>query len=223
MLTKKTGNALVSIILSALFAAISLAGLFYQPDQMLYDWLYQAPKALDGNIFVIGIDDRAIEDIVPYQTWGRDVMAMALEALNADPDCRPAVIGIDVLYTGESNPELDAYLAEATGAYDNVIVASVANFDSQLVTQDDGSFYMDDYSISSYEEPYAALKAVTAQGHINAMYDQDGVLRHGILQSTCRKGKAFLCLPMPFTRNMLWKRACLSGLTCPPIRGIGFM
>lgn len=61
-------------------------------------------------------------------------------------------------------------------------VASVANFDSQLVTLDDGGFYMQDYAASSYEESYAALKAVTAQGHINAMYDQDGVLRHGIWQ-----------------------------------------
>ena len=34
-----------------------------------------------------------------------------------------------------------------------------------------------DYAVLSYEEPYEALKAVTTQGHINAMYDQDGVLR----------------------------------------------
>ncbi len=187
---KRARNALICLVLSAVFTIALLAGLLYQPDQTLADWLYQAPEALDGNIFVIGIDDRAIEDIGPYQTWGRDVMAMALEALNADPDCRPAVIGIDVLYTGESDPELDEYLAQAAGAYGNVVVASVANFDSQLVTQDDGSFYMQDYAISSYEEPYAALKAVTTQGHINAMYDQDGVLRHGILQIDLPDGRS---------------------------------
>ena len=181
MLTKHAKNAIVSLVLSVLFAVLSLTGVFYQPDQMLSDWLYQSPEALDGNIFVIGIDERAMDDIGPYQTWGRDVMAMALEALNADESCRPAVIGVDVLYTGESDPDLDAYLAEAAGAYGNVVVASVANFGTQLVTQDDGSFYMKDYAVLSYEEPYEELKAVTAQGHINAMYDQDGVLRHGIL------------------------------------------
>ena len=144
MLTKHAKNAIVSFVLSVLFAVLSLTGLFYQPDQMLSDWLYQSPEALDGNIFVIGIDERAMDDIGPYQTWGRDVMAMALEALNADESCRPAVIGVDVLYTGESDPDLDAYLAEAAGAYGNVVVASVANFGTQLVTQDDGSFYMKD-------------------------------------------------------------------------------
>lgn len=189
MQTKRVRNAAVSLVLSALFAVLSLTGLLYQPDQMLADWLYQEPKVLDGNIFVIGIDDRAMEDIGPYQTWGRDVMAMALEALNADPDCRPAVIGVDVLYTGESDPEMDAYPAEAAGAYGNVVVASVANFDAQLVTEEDGDFYMQDYAVASYEEPYAALKAVTAQGHINAMYDQDGVLRHGILQIDLPDGR----------------------------------
>lgn len=108
-------------------------------------------------------------------------MSMALEALNADPECRPAAIGVDVLYTGESDPELDSWLAEAAGAYGNVITAAMANFGTELVTGDNGSFYLDDYAVLSYEEPYNALKAVTSQGHINAMYDADGILRHGIL------------------------------------------
>ena len=208
MKQKTIRRAAAALICAAVFTAAAALGLFYNPDQMLADSLYQAPEALDGNIFVIGIDERAMEDIGPYQTWGRDVMAMALEALNADPDCRPAVIGIDVLYTGESDPELDAYLAEAAGAYDNVVVASVANFDAQLVTQDDGSFYMQDYAIASYEEPYDALKAVTAQGHINAMYDQDGVLRHGILQIDLPDGRS---VPL-FAYAIYQKYALAAGL-----------
>ena len=181
MQTKRIRNCLISLAFSILSALALLAGAFYQPDQMLADCLYQSPEALDGNIFVIGIDERAMEDIGPYQTWGRDVMAMAIEALNADASCRPAVIGVDVLYTGESDPDLDAYLVEAAGACGNVVVASVANMGSELVTQEDGHFYMDDYAVLSYEEPFDALREVTTQGHINAMYDRDGVIRHAIL------------------------------------------
>lgn len=96
---------------------------------------------------------------------------------------------MDVLYTGETDPDLDAYLAEAAGAYGNVVVASVANFGSELVTEESGNFYLKDYSVLSYEEPYEALKAVTAQGHINAMYDKDGVLRHSILQIDLPDGR----------------------------------
>mgnify|MGYP000554276351 CR=1 FL=1 len=84
MLKKRFTKALVAVGCAAVFALAALLGVFYHPDQMLSDGLYQSPKALDGNIFVVGIDDRAIDDIGPYQTWGRDVIAMAIEALNAD-------------------------------------------------------------------------------------------------------------------------------------------
>ena len=183
-------KALVSLLCAGSFTAAAALGVFYGPDQMLSDSLYQSSEALDGNIFVVGIDDRAIEDIGPYQTWGRDVMSMAIEALNADPENRPAVIGIDVLYTGETDPDLDDWLAEAAGEYGNVVTASVANFGTELVTEDTGNFYLKDYAVLSYEEPYEALKAVTTQGHINAMYDQDGVLRHSILQIDLPDGRS---------------------------------
>ena len=40
---------------------------------------------------------------------------------------------------------------------------------------------MDNYAVLAYEEPFEALKAATIQGHINAMYDIDGIVRHAIL------------------------------------------
>ena len=208
MRQKTIRRAAAALICAALFTAAAALGLFYNPDQMLADSLYQAPEALDGNIFVIGIDDRAMEDIGPYQTWGRDVMAMAIEALNADPENRPAAIGIDVLYTGETEADLDAWLAEAAGACGNVVVASVANFGTELVTEDTGNFYLEDYAVLSYEEPYDALKAVTTQGHINAMYDQDGVLRHSILQIDLPDGRT---IPS-FSYAIYQKYAAANGL-----------
>lgn len=208
MKQKTIRRAAAALICAAVFTAAAALGLFYNPDQMLADSLYQAPEALDGNIFVIGIDDRAMEDIGPYQTWGRDVMAMAIEALNADPENRPAAIGIDVLYTGETEADLDAWLAEAAGAYGNVVVASVANFGTELVTEDTGNFYLEDYAVLSYEEPYEALKAVTTQGHINAMYDQDGVLRHSILQIDLPDGRS---IPS-FSYAIYQKYAAANGL-----------
>ncbi len=189
MNTKRFKKALIALAGAAVFTAAALLGAFYGPDQMLSDALYQKAKALDGNIFVVGIDDRAMDDLGPYQTWGRDVIAMALEALNADETCRPAAIGVDVLYIGETDPDLDSWLAEAAGAYGNVVTASVANFGTELVTGDNGNFYLEDYAVLSYEEPFAALRQVTDQGHINAMYDKDGILRHAILHIDLPDGR----------------------------------
>lgn len=182
-------RAVASVACAAAFTAVTALGLLYSPDLMLSDSLYQSPKALDGNVVVVGIDDRALDEIGPYQTWDRSVIARAIEALNADPDTRPAAIGIDVLYTGETDPELDAYLAEVAGEYDNVVMASAATFGTELVTEDTGNFYLEDYSVLAYDEPYEALREATDQGHINAMYDADGILRHAILQIEVPDGR----------------------------------
>lgn len=182
-------RAVASVACAAAFTAATALGLLYSPDLMLSDSLYQSPKALDGNVVVVGIDDRALDEIGPYQTWDRSVIARAIEALNSDPDMRPAAIGIDVLYTGETDPELDAYLAEVAGECDNVVMASAATFGTELVTEDTGNFYLEDYSVLAYDEPYEALREATDQGHINAMYDADGILRHAILQIEVPDGR----------------------------------
>ncbi len=215
MKRKYTGKILIALACAALMAGAAFLGVLYQPDQVLADRLYQTPRALDGNIFIVGIDDRAMADVGPYHTWGRDIMAMVLETLNADAAVRPAVIGVDVLYTGESDPALDDYLADAAGAFGNVVVASAANFGSQLVTKENGDFYLDDMAILSYEEPFPALRDVTAQGHINAMYDRDGVLRHSILQIDLPDGRSIPSFAYAIYRKYAASHDLPGSLTIP--------
>ena len=169
-----------AFLVAVLATAIAASGLLYRADNTLDDSLYQQEQALDGNIFVIGIDARSLEVLGPFHTWSRDYMAQAIDMLNADPDYKPAAIGIDVLYAGYTDEEADAALVESLGRYDNVVTASAANFASELVTEADGTFYMDDYYVDSYDEPFPELQEVTTQGHINAMFDMDGIMRHSI-------------------------------------------
>ena len=169
-----------AFLVAVLATAIAASGLLYRADNALDDALYQEEQALDGNIFVIGIDARSLEVLGPFHTWSRSYMAQAIDMLNADPDCKPAAIGIDVLYAGYTDEEADNALVEALGRYDNVVTASAANFASELVTEADGTFYMEDYYVDSYDTPFPELAAVTTTGHINAMYDADGVMRHSI-------------------------------------------
>lgn len=172
---------IISALLVAMLAtAIAASGLLYRADNTLDDALYQEEQALDGNIFVIGIDARSLEALGPFHTWSRDYMAQVIDMLNADPEYKPAAIGIDVLYAGYTDEAADAALVESLGRYDNVVTASAANFASELVTEADGTFYMDDYYVDSYDEPFPELQEVTTQGHINAMFDMDGIMRHSI-------------------------------------------
>ncbi|MBQ7677479.1 MAG: CHASE2 domain-containing protein, partial [Lachnospiraceae bacterium] len=171
----------ISFVIAALFTALVGAGILYRLDRWIEDAWYQEPRALSGNVLVIGIDEKALEQFGPYNTWTRDIMAGALNALASDPEHMPAVVAIDTLYSGESGTDADKHLADAAEKLGCVITADAAQFGSESIKIDDGRYATNDYVIKRFETPYAALKDVTVQGHINAMNDSDGILRHAIL------------------------------------------
>ena len=168
-----------ALLVAAIFTAAAGFGLMDRFDNIASDWVYQQPEATDGEIVVIGMDQHALDVLGPLP-WPRSVMAEAIGILNADPDNAPAVIGIDVLYVGESDdPEADAALVEAARAGGNVVTAAAATFGSALVTEGE-DFYMDTRAVLAWDAPFDGLAAVTSTGHINAMADSDGILRHAL-------------------------------------------
>ncbi|MCR4754830.1 MAG: adenylate/guanylate cyclase domain-containing protein [Lachnospiraceae bacterium] len=174
-------NLTIALGGALLFVALVHAGMFNRLDKWVQDKLYQQPKALSGDIVIIGIDEEALERIGEYNTWDRNVMAKALEALNSDPDNKPAVVGIDTLYSGQTDPDADAHLAKAAADLGNVVTATSAVMGTQYIDTDDGGMTIDTYAVLNYEEPYDDLKYAVDTGHINAMYDMDGIMRHSLL------------------------------------------
>ena len=160
--------------------AVAASGVLHAAENTVSDALYQRPHAPDGEIVVIGMDQYALEMLGPLP-WPRSYMADVVSFLNADPDNAPAVIGLDVLYIGESgDPDADAALAAAAEMGGNVVVAGAATFGSELVTEGE-TFYMDDMAVLAWEAPYEELAAVAEVAHINAMADADGIIRHNLL------------------------------------------
>ena len=169
-------------VASVIFCLIAGSGALSIPDGVVSDLLYQHPSATDGEIVVVGIDQKALSEIGPMP-WPRSVIAEAIDYLNSDPEGRvPAVIGVDILYAGESDdPEADSELVRAVSDAGNVVLVSVATFGSALVSEDDGAYIKRD-SVLGWDEPYEALKnGAAGVGHINVMEDSDAVLRHGLL------------------------------------------
>ncbi len=183
-------KALIFAVVGAvLMVLLAESQIFLGAANTLSDALYQRPGAAHSDIVLIGMDEAAAE-AYGSMPWPRDVLATAVEYLNADPQRRPAVIGLDTLFIGESDsPEADARLAAAAAQYDNVVAATSVTFGSELAFNTDGDFYMEDYSVLYYEEPYDALLQVTEQGHVNAMIDEDGILRHAIWQVDLPDGR----------------------------------
>lgn len=166
-------------------AAITLLtgvlGILDRPDSYIADALYQHPKALDGKIIVIGIDEKAIEKIGPYNTWDRNIMASALDVLGEDPDMMPAVVAVDTLYTGVTDTDADSHLASAAEKLGCVVTATFASIGPAVVEDANGNLYYRKNAVKEYSLPYAELRDVTQQAHINTMADNDGILRHALL------------------------------------------
>lgn len=166
---------------AAAITLLAASGLLNRADWAAADGWYQSRSAPEEDIVLVGIDQRAVDEIGPYQEWGRDVIAMVLETLNKSEECRPAAIAVDVLYVGETDGEADDRLVEAAGAYGNVITASAAQFADTFQEVADGLFRYQRFVVQALDEPFPALRKATAQGHINAMLDSDGILRHHLL------------------------------------------
>lgn len=201
-----------SLAVAALFTAVAGFGLLDSPDGAVSDALYQRPAASDGEIVVIGMDQRALDALGPMP-WPRAYMADAINYLNSDPELSPAVIGIDVLYVGQSaDPDGDAALADAAGLGGNVVTAAAATFGSGLVEGGDG-FYMDTRAVLAWDEPFDALAAVTDTGHINAMADGDGIIRHALLYVDTPAGERV----NSFARTIYERYADYHGLDTTPL------
>lgn len=178
----------VALASALMLTAVAASDLLRSADNTVSDALYQQPSATDGEIVVIGMDQYAL-DLLGPMPWPRDYMADVINYLNADPETAPAVIGVDVLYVGESgDPNADAALAEAAAYGENVVVASAATFGSDLVTEG-SDFYMDTMAVLAWDEPFADLAAVAATGHINSMADSDSYIRHGLLYVDTPNGR----------------------------------
>ena len=108
-------TAAAALLAAGALTLLAALGALEGADRTVSDVFYQSPQAFDGNIVLVGIDQRALEEIGPYNQWGRDVAAMAVDALNQSEDCRPVVIALDILFAGETDPDLDLWLADAAG------------------------------------------------------------------------------------------------------------
>ncbi len=217
-------EVLIFLASAAGLTILAMTGIFYKAEQTLADAWYQESRALDGNIVLVGIDQKALDAIGPYQQWDRNVIAETVEILNQSPECHPAVICLDVLYTGETEPGADKRLAQAAGEYGNVVTACAAEFGNSLVLRADGEYDVDRFAVLTVDEPYEELRLAAHLGHINAMMDDDGILRHHLLE--VRPAGASAVPSLALTAARLYKESLgeqLSELPKTDARGFWYL
>lgn len=191
----KVNKILIIKYLLPLLLAVACGVLYWHDiglnvEYQIADKIYQQETSSSGSVFILEIDAKSLEELGPYQTWTRDYVAEAIERLNQIPEEAPAVIGVDVLYIGETNADSDAHLANACAVNDNVVLGSFLNIETVLSSVG-GKHVLED-KITLYEEPFDELLQVTSQGFVNGFSDKDGIVRHGLLEATLPDGR---CIP----------------------------
>lgn len=180
LLLRLTDAFLVAFIMTLIVST----GLLEDLDYRISDKFYQRPGEKSPDIVVIGIDQVTLSNLGPKSSIRRRDIARAIEQLNNNvPGARPAVIGLDFLFTGENyaDPEGDKLLVKAAAQYGNVVMASEVDLDDEDILKDSDSPYASWDKEWTLIQPFPALAEVTDIGHINAPNEEDGIVRHDLL------------------------------------------
>lgn len=169
-------------------SSIAATSWLSEVDHRVSDMLYQKHGEISSDIVVIGVDSETLNKFGPIPTWLRRDIPKVITYLNEhDPEARPAVIGLDFLFTGGNSqaPEVDKHFAETVAKYRNVVVASAVIIDEEEFGDDPYELWNKTWPL---DPPFEELAAVADIGHICEPYDADGTVRHQLLYVNTEEG-----------------------------------
>lgn len=172
---------LISVAASVLTFILAYSGIFARLDYILTDALYQKPVVLNNDIKIIAIDEKSMNELGSYDTWGREYYAELLNILYADPTFAPAVCVFDMIFQGEKDQSSDEAFAHAAKEANGVVCAANMVFKDAIKTDANGKKYLDRYNIELIEYPYEALNEYVTVGFADSVQDgKDSVIREFI-------------------------------------------
>ncbi len=166
----------ILILLIIILASIALIKYDFlgTTDLQLQDYIYNSPKIVHKDIYVIGIDEYSINNLGKWDEWSRSGIIELIKKLNEDKENCPAVIGIDAMYLDEKNNEIDTKFVEELSKIDNVVIGS------QIVFEEDIISGHNNFNIKKYYEPFYKLRQKVDYGFINILADNDGIIRKSL-------------------------------------------
>ena len=171
----------IMILAAVVFGLLTVFSTYYgfpgNLELMAEDGMFQQPSAIPHNYKIIAIDEETLSNsgLGPYSSWDRNYFADLINILNVDEDTKPALIAMDIQFTGTNYSASDENLVNAAKAYGNLIVATTVEFKGNTYIEN-GRYYRNTY-IASENHPYDALAEVCDYGFSNAIFDSDGKIR----------------------------------------------
>lgn len=176
----------LSLILGIVSGIMSLYGFPQSLENITADALYQNADVIPNNIKIITIDEKTLSVLGPYSDWDRSYFAKLIESLNANPDKSPAVIGVDIVFSGTNNSEDDLLLVETVSKYDNIVLASTVTIDVYPYKNANGEYMLANH-VATDGKPFDKLSEVSEYGFTNAIYDNDGYIRKAYTRLTSQQ------------------------------------
>lgn len=174
------GTVGITAAIIIIAAILSYMDVFSLWDSAASDLLNQHPSQVNRNIYIIGIDDKTMEQYGMISNWGRSVSGKLIEKLNKYPSARPAVIGVDVIYSEMVDGTGDRYLAKACEKAGNVVMVSNMVFKEQPEKDEKGRISYNPYCVDYVLWPYEELRENVETGFANTTVDRDGYVRQGM-------------------------------------------
>lgn len=174
---KSISITMIIVLITVVFYYLGAVHLW---DMGVSDWLNQRESVTNKKIYIIGIDDKTLEQYGAVNTWSRDIPAKLVELLNADETAKPVVIGFDVIYSESSGKEDDKHFADTCKEAGNVVVARSFSFKEMPEKDEKGKVTYNPYHVNYVIEPYESLKESAVNGYANTMVDSDGYVRQAM-------------------------------------------
>ena len=99
---KKLKDFLLPLIPALLILVLIMKKPFYDADAFLSDMAYLNLSGASHDIVIIGIDEETLGAYGNFSNWSREKSAQLVEFLCEDEETKPALIGFDIMFIGES-------------------------------------------------------------------------------------------------------------------------
>ena len=102
LMKKKLKDFLLPIIPALVMLILVMAEPFYNADAFLCDMAYLDLQGSSQDIVIIGIDEETLGAYGNFSNWSREKSAQLVEFLCENEETKPALIGFDIMFIGES-------------------------------------------------------------------------------------------------------------------------
>ena len=171
---KRLTSILFSVIIALFMILITSTKMFKGLDNVIYDYVYEKNNTYSENIMIVGIDDKTLSELGAWSAEYRTYVSTVLDRIDSD---NPAVVGVDILFSGNYDESYDHKLAVSAKEIDNIVFAAEFKSGDKLVD----NFHTKDIT---YSKPYDELLEAVGEdslGFVNNLTDYDSVVRHATI------------------------------------------